>query len=754
VRALCVALSFGGLAACGRTGLRLFDDTNGESTDRYEIELVSTAAFNKVDLLFVIDNSISMADKQRIFADAVPVLLKRLISPLCIDAEGDPTGEFSPCPSGAAEFRAIEDIHVGVVTSSLGNHGGDVCTPDSSDPTVRMFNDRAELLPSVRPGLYSYGGYGFLVWDPRTQRPFPDPHPGLGTHETEESAFINDFASQVRTAGERGCGYESSLEAWYRFLVDPEPITEMTYDAGVVARGPVNQVVLEQRRRFLRPDSLVAVVVLSDENDCSIVDENAEQGFVVGRRIPMPRASSECAVPGADAFRCCRPCGTELEGCPPSASDVECRKGLLLGPEDSTNLRCFEQKRRFGFDLLYPIERYVEGLTRATIAPRGIDSASGTEVVNPLFALGDDGTVPPEGRAFLVGIVGVPWQDIADPASLVGRELRYLDVDEFPFAGPNRWDVLLGDPQSGVRPGDPFMVESIEPRAGQNPLTGDVIEPPHVGRWNAINGHEQDAQNRDDLQYACTFDLSPGIPCTEQNQDGCDCNAAEFVYDRSLCQYANPLLDGTQVRGKAYPALRQLQVLKGLGHNAVVASVCPKNMTAIGNDPAADPSYGYNPAVGAMVSRLKPYFAPRCLPKPLPVNEDGRVPCSVVEGQRPGSACFCDAGRGRLDLGPELSDGVRHELAMRGFCGGSGEACADFCLCEVRQFELDELAICQSSPSDDETRFGFCYLDRNIANPELLGTCPVHEPQNLRFMGAPAAETPWFQLIACAPQER
>jgi hypothetical protein len=726
--------------------LRTFDET---SEARYEIELLSSAAFNKVDLLFVIDNSISMADKQRIFAEAVPVLLKRLISPLCIDAQGNPTGEFSPCPAGSAEFRAIEDIHVGVITSSLGSHGGEVCTRGPSDTTIRTFNDRAELLPSVRSGLYSYDGSGFLVWDPRAQRPFPDPHPGVGTHETVEEAFITDFASQVQAAGERGCGYEASLEAWYRFLVDPEPVTEMTNGAGVVTRGPVNQLVLEQRRRFLRPDSLVAIVVLSDENDCSILDENGEQGAIVGRRIPMERASSECDMPGTDAFRCCRPCGVELEGCPESARDFECQKGQLTPIEDSTNLRCFQQKRRFGFDLLYPTRRYVDALTRPTIAPRTTSANGGREVVNPLFALGEDGTVPPEGRAFLVGIVGVPWQDIAEPSSFVDRELSYLDADQLPFTVPNRWDLILGDPSSGDRPADPFMIESIEPRAGQNPITGDVVEPPHLGRRNAINGHEQDAVNRDDLQYACTFELSPPIPCNEGNADGCDCNVSESGYDRSICEYADPLVDGTQVRGKAYPGLRQLEVLKGLGHHAVVASVCPKNTTAVGNDPAADPSYGYNPAVGAMVSRLKPYFAPRCLPRSLPVEVDQRVPCSVIEGQRPGRGCSCDPARGRLDLPPELSAAVRSELAKRGFCDGVRARCSELCLCEVRQFELDELATCQNSPIDDETRFGFCYLDRNIANPELLGACPAGEPQNLRFMGARAAEPPWFQLIAC-----
>jgi hypothetical protein len=721
-----------------------------ERAVRYDLQFPSREAFRKIDLLFVVDNSISMADKQRIFADAVPVLLRRLISPLCIDAEGNPTGEFSPCPSGAAEFRAIDDIHVGVITSSLGNHGGEVCVPNPADVVPRTLNDRAELLPGVRGGLYSYDDSGFLVWDPRTPRPFPDPHPGVSSHETSADEFIGDFASHVRTAGERGCGYEASLEAWYRFLVDPEPVAEVTNDGSGVVRGPVNAVVLEQRARFLRHDSLLAVVVLTDENDCSIVDENGGAGWLVGRRLPMPRASSECkSDPGSEAFRCCRPCEAVVEGCPPSAGDAECQKGPLSLLEDSTNLRCFQQKQRFGIDLLYPTQRYVDALTRRTVVLPAPPPDGAREVANPIFAPGEDGTPSPEGRAFLVGILGVPWQDIAAPASLDGRGLEYLGADELSRTVPNRWDVILGDPDSGAPPLDPFMIESVDERTGRNPITLDPIEPSHAGRSNSINGHEQSVLNRDDLQYACTFELFPNIPCTATNQDGCDCNASELPYNRPLCQYPGADVDGVQTHAKAYPGLRQLEVLKGLGQNAVVASVCPKNSTPVGEEPAADPDYGYNPAVGAMLQRFKPYFVPRCLPRPLPVGPAGHTPCSVVEGRATGGACLCDASKGRFDLDGEFSRAVRVELESRGFCADGVMACDDLCLCDVHQFSDDELFTCQNSQTDPGDLFGFCYVDPETGNPDLVAACPEGQPHDVRFLGLRAPEPPWFQFIAC-----
>src|SRR5215213_2654015 len=54
---------------------------------------VSQQAVDKVDLLFAIDNSASMGDKQQILADAVPDLINGLLKPKCVNADGVPNGE-------------------------------------------------------------------------------------------------------------------------------------------------------------------------------------------------------------------------------------------------------------------------------------------------------------------------------------------------------------------------------------------------------------------------------------------------------------------------------------------------------------------------------------------------------------------------------------------------------------------------------------------------------------------------------------
>src|SRR5687767_13325107 len=48
-------------------------------TSNVFVSQIRSTAVDKIDLLFMIDNSVSMADKQAILKDAVPLLLQRLI---------------------------------------------------------------------------------------------------------------------------------------------------------------------------------------------------------------------------------------------------------------------------------------------------------------------------------------------------------------------------------------------------------------------------------------------------------------------------------------------------------------------------------------------------------------------------------------------------------------------------------------------------------------------------------------------------
>jgi hypothetical protein len=732
------------------------------ATTNVYVHTIDNRIVDKLDLLFMIDNSMSMADKQQILAKAVPVLVQRLVAPSCLDDQGNPTGDSAElnghCARGRPEMMPFKDIHVGVVTSSLGSHGGSECQPAADDAVnLRTPDDRGELLPTANPAvrgpLASWNQSGFLAWDPTKMRNTP-------AGETDVGQLVADFSDQVAKSGEHGCGYEGSLEAWYRFLIDPEPPASIgvgVNDGGfkVSVKGPVNQTLLAQRKAFLRPDSLLAVVMLTDENDCSISDEDGMQGWLATTHdVLMPRASSACATNPND--RCCHTCGVPApEGCTANEADAECSKParpdeppLLDRSEDQWNLRCFDQKRRFGMDLLYPLDRYVRGLTKPTVPNR-----AGESVPNPIFAAPPGMPPRAKGLVLLAGIVGVPWQDISTEADLAGRGLTFLTAAE--MRDKKRWDMVLG--ADGAPPTDPLMRESIAPRTGDHPLLGSMGQPATttVGE-NPINGHEQNVVGMDDLQYACTFPLPTPRQCGDANAASCDCMAADQAYNRPLCQYPDgPGTDGVQIAAKAYPGLRELGVLKGLEENGIVASICAKNTApAAGLTEQTDDAYGYNPAIAAIGDLVRARVGKPCLPRPLPVEVNGQVPCAVVEAVPPnGGACTCE-GAGREAFRPDdtkLRSVVVEEIRATGRCDGAGQPdCHDYCLCKVQPLAGPELVACQNGTEDSST-FGYCYIDpdRGIGNPALVQECSTTTQRSLRLVGEGLPANGSLTFMAC-----
>ena len=125
------------------------------TTSNLFVDQIEQTAIDKIDLLFMIDSSSSMSDKQEILKDAVPVLLSRLVTPICVDGAGKPTGVNAlangRCPDqrGQPEFSPIGDIHIGVVSSSLGAHGGQQCSAASEELVDPDDNEFCVLQPPV-----------------------------------------------------------------------------------------------------------------------------------------------------------------------------------------------------------------------------------------------------------------------------------------------------------------------------------------------------------------------------------------------------------------------------------------------------------------------------------------------------------------------------------------------------------------------------------------------------------------------------
>lgn len=746
-------------------------ETKPATTDAFVDQAVQ-GGIDKIDLLFMVDNSASMADKQEILRDAVPVLVTRLTSPICVDPVTHlPTGGTSPCAVGQPEFDAVKDIHVGIVTSSLGAHGATTwCQPKPGTTP----DDKAHLLGTIRATgsntdptrvfdvSRTWNNSGFLAWDANgTDQPPGTSKPG----DLEQN-----FQDMIVAAGEQGCGYEAQLESWYRFLVDPEPPANVTRDTsanpqtvrgskliqnadGTTTCSGCDMDLLAQRKAFLRPDSLVAIVMLSDENDCSVRDEGAAWIVANGSGGEMPRATSACASNPNDP--CCRSCADTsgpAPGCGATADDAVCKATPTWkkdATKDSVTLRCFEQKRRFGIDLLYPPERYIEALTLPTLR---LESDGTTEVPNPLYASDPKLGVRSPDRVFLAGIVGVPWQDVADSASLSGPGLTYLSAKELSDQG--RWAMLIGDPDASppVSPSDPFMRESIDARSGANPITNGAIQPATSMNPQAspINGHEQNVPGLDDLQYACTFPLKTAKQCTAGGSS-CDCLPDDIAAANSpLCQ---PVAGGApttlQTYAKAYPGTRELEVLKGLNDQGIVASICPKvTELAAGADPASDANYGYNPAVAAIIDRLRGKLQGNCLPRAIQTDpETHQVLCTMIEA-RPSGCGDCSA-EGRAPADPSIAAAVRRQMRDAGDCDKSGRpACDSFCQCEIKQEEGPYLDACRENRAAPA---GFCYID-DPTSPLVQG-CPANDKRLLHFVGGsdgqkvPAVGA--FAFIAC-----
>ena len=194
-----------------------------------------TTVVSKINLLFMIDNSSSMADKQKFLEKAVPDLMKRLVDPVCVDADDndapddkkpDPVTGQCPAPY-RRDFEPVRDIHVGVISSSLGGHGAPYVCDDAVDKRLDHHDDDAGHL-LTRGATLAGGtlqGKGFLSWNPSaTDSP------------ASSDGLVDSFKTLIGGVGQHGCGHEAQLEAVYRFLNDPEP-----YEKLVLGRGHRHQ---------------------------------------------------------------------------------------------------------------------------------------------------------------------------------------------------------------------------------------------------------------------------------------------------------------------------------------------------------------------------------------------------------------------------------------------------------------------------------------------------------------------------------
>ncbi len=162
------------------------------------------------------------------------------------------------------------------------------------------------------------------------------------------------------------------------------------------------------------------------------------------------------------------------------------------------------------------------------------------------------------------------------------------------------------------------------------------------------------------------------------------------------------------------------------------------------------------------------------MPRPLTPDQNGNVPCFVVEAlsgdKTSGQSCedYCKSmGRDRevTDTNPsggpsqKLQDAVIDSMRQSGLCdaGKGTPTCNSMCLCLLSQESNvtnttgnaagSDLAVCQNVQDGTENSLppGYCYVDPGLRdstgnpvagnNPALVAKCPDTERRILRFVG-------------------
>ena len=776
---------------------------------------VPNQVINKIDMLFDIDNSASMGDKQQYFVAAIPDLIDGLVNPNCIDdATQAVTGKSmqgAGCAAGSKpEFPAVKDMHIGIVSSSLGPRLSEmdptgetgVCySPQQAGMPFQGVNahmdDQAHLLersltgtaPALIEGTVADAASGFLYWYPQVNgmgtngAPTPPATPiGTAGNPMTPGTLEGDFSSLVSGAGVFGCGIESQMESWYRFLIQPDPYNSLALNTTKTLSGQptaewvgVDSTIIQERHDFLRPDSLVAVVVLTDEND-SEIDVRSLGGlgyFFMRTLFAAPHGTSACAgTPPSIASSACASCspGSTDPACVAPGGGVATYTASNDWGHDP-NLRHVHMRQKYGIDPQYPVERYFYGLNSAQIPdrngeyPAGANSYSGfgtnLDCVNPLYA-----SALPQ-KADLSATISTTIA-AADAKTLCSLTLGPRTPDKVFFAHiggvPHQllhfvagnpamstlttadWVKILGtDPEQYNYNGiDPHMYESYTPRfpatggAEGLPANAPTFDPsgtnalaptnapsntdPINGReWITdlpVTGHVLPV----DRQFACIFPLPTPRDCTQMvNGYACDCpSPSTLTHDQTppVCSDATPTM---QIAAKAYPTARELLVAKMMGAQGIVSSICPTVVTD--NAAGDDPNYGYRPAVAAIIDRLKAALSNACLPRKLVPLSDGSVPCLVLVTLPGAGSCLnptCPAGMGlNVPSNPSVlkSFCASQEASYMGPKNAPGDPALQS-VCELTQLIQGTAPAadfqggsCSASPDH-----GWCYVEGAAAN--------------------------------------
>ncbi len=302
---------------------------------------------DKVDLLFILDGSNSMAEEIELLSREVPTLVRVLASG---DLDGDPSTQ---------EFPPVKDLNLGIVTVDMGTAGAGA-NNFQDDP--RCVEDDQVYLGNVALGEDG------ILWN-KTALPCDDPNSEdcecknppseeemarryLTFTPPEDEAqldgavteLVNKFScwqrlikledGETKASGQVSCGFEQQLEAMMK-ATWPADNPELTFFQGT--RGHAGA----ENAGFFRKDALWVMLLVTDEDDCSAPDSTPLE--------PNPNDPEE------------------REDYDPTTSGGGPYVDDIGGATKEFNVLCqraAEQQEAGDGSLLYDVERYTENLLK------------------------------------------------------------------------------------------------------------------------------------------------------------------------------------------------------------------------------------------------------------------------------------------------------------------------------------------------------------------------------------------------------
>jgi hypothetical protein len=226
-------------------------------------QAIQVTNVDRVDLLLMVDNSNSMTEEQVSLAEQFPDMINILAS-----GDFDQNGSLDD----PEDFDPVRDLNVGVITSDMGTAGFDVPTCDSG-ALGNDFGDDGILQTAGNTAIT-----GCQATYPAILNFRPADMPGGA------ATFARDAAC-VATLGTGGCGFEQQLEAILKALT---PTAAQTWTASnftavgsARASGGLDLPFYmntqphgdRENQNFSRDNSVLAIIPVTDEEDCSAHDE-------------------------------------------------------------------------------------------------------------------------------------------------------------------------------------------------------------------------------------------------------------------------------------------------------------------------------------------------------------------------------------------------------------------------------------------------------------------------------------------------